>query len=480
MALFDALIDDIAGRFGLGANAGPLVREALSLVTSSPGGINGFLNTFKSAGLTSEVASWLGNASAAPLASQQIERVLGATTLGGIANRLGVGSAIVSTAAGYALPKLIGLLTPGGVVPASLPMEVTNFLAPATVHRVAEPIVRRAPPPAATAQVAPRRIDVYHPAAHEDEPVMTRWLWPLLGALAILGLGLFFWPRTPVAPPVVQAPAVAPAPLPAPALLPARLTLSNDDGVVHVSGWVHDDETKTSILNSLKAVFGADKVQGDIGVDLNRAAAPWLVNFRNALESLKTPGVQALFDGNSINLGGVIGDADRDRIASSLKNVLGGGLVFGTLADRVGELVSGANAKATTALASLKPGFSASDLTAALNQSIINFPSGSAEIPAGMTGFLQNAANNLKQLQLPPGSVLEIAGYTDNTGDPAANLALSQQRADAVRDFLIKAGVNANMLVAKGYGSADPIASNDLLEGRLRNRRIDYRVVKAP
>jgi hypothetical protein len=49
-------------------------------------------------------------------------------------------------------------------------------------------------------------------------------------------------------------------------------------------------------------VFGADKIQGDIGVDLNRGAAPWLVNFRTALENLKVPGVQALFDGNSVNL----------------------------------------------------------------------------------------------------------------------------------------------------------------------------------
>jgi outer membrane protein OmpA-like peptidoglycan-associated protein len=309
---------------------------------------------------------------------------------------------------------------------------------------------------------------------------MTGWLWPLLGALAVLGLGLFFWPRTLVAPPVVQAPVVAPAPAPAPALLPARLALSNDDGVIHVSGSVHDEETKTSILNSLKAVFGADKIQGDIGVDLNRAAAPWLVNFRTALESLKTPGVQAVFDGNSVNLGGVISDADRDRITASMRSVLGGSLVFGTLADKVAELITGANAKAATALTTLKSGFSANDLTTALNQSIINFPSGNAEVPAGMTAFLQTAASDLKQVQLPAGSVLEIAGYTDNTGDQAANVALSQQRADAVRNVLIKAGVNADMLVAKGYGSADPIASNDLLEGRFRNRRIEYRVVKAP
>jgi OmpA-OmpF porin, OOP family len=76
--------------------------------------------------------------------------------------------------------------------------------------------------------------------------------------------------------------------------------------------------------------------------------------------------------------------------------------------------------------------------------------------------------------------VLEIAGYPDNTGDLALNVALSQKRAEAVRDALIKDGADPAMLIAKGYGSADPIASHNTPKGRLRNRRIEYRVVKTP
>jgi OOP family OmpA-OmpF porin len=326
--------------------------------------------------------------------------------------------------------------------------------------------------------VAPRRIDVYHAPEAHDEPTMTGWLWPLLGALAILGLGLLFWPtgnRT-VAPPVAQAPVVAPAP-PPPVLAAPRLEIANDNGVARVSGAVHDEATKTDILNSIKAVFGADKVQGDIAVDLNRAAAPWLVNFRNGIEALRTPGVRAVFDGNSVNIGGV-GEDDLNRITSSMRSVLGGSLIFGALADRVGDMALSANNRAATALASLRSGFSPSDLTGALNQSIVNFANGSADIPAAMNSFFQTAASNLKQL--PQGTVIEIAGYTDNTGDPQANVALSQQRADAVRNALIKAGVNPDMLVAKGYGSANPVASNDSADGRFSNRRIEYRVVKAP
>ena len=159
MAIFDALIDDVAQRFGLGANAGPLIRESLTLITGVPGGLGGFLNLFKAAGFSSAVTSWLGQSNAAPLAAEQIEKVLGASAIGSIATRLGLGQAAVSGALAYGLPKLVGLLTPNGVIPTSLPAEVTKFInataqvAPSAVH------VYKAPE--AAAQVAPKKVDVY-------------------------------------------------------------------------------------------------------------------------------------------------------------------------------------------------------------------------------------------------------------------------------------------------------------------------------
>jgi len=68
----------------------------------------GFIDKFRSAGLGSEVASWLGRTDGAALAGPQVERALGSTALGGIASRLGIGSGVVATAIGYILPKLIG------------------------------------------------------------------------------------------------------------------------------------------------------------------------------------------------------------------------------------------------------------------------------------------------------------------------------------------------------------------------------------
>ena len=585
MATFDTLIDDLAGRFGVGANARTLVKEILTMISTSPGGLGGFLERLKSGGLTSEVASWLGSPNAAPIAAGQIERALGATALGGIASRLGLGQSAASTALGYALPKIIGLLTPSGAVPAGVPPEVTAFLSQPRVAAVTE-------------QVAPKRIDVL-PASTEMESGIRRWLWPALSALVVVALLSYFWStlnRMPSAPPVANAPepatpppatvaqapppppapapmaqaptppppaptpappaqisapastdaqvtppppptpapamkaevtpppppapstdaqATAPQPAPAPppappapaaplatagqapatppapavataestmspsAATPTRFALSNDNGAVRASGVVRDQDAKTSIVNALNAVFGADKVKSDISIDPSAIAASWLGKFRAALEALKGANIDAIFKGDQINVGGAsMDDIARGKIIAALTSVVGTGVTVGALSDKTAAAVAIANDRATTELASLHSGFDVKDLLFALNDSKVTFASDSAEVPESMAPFLKIAAADLKQLKA--GHVLEIAGYTDNTGDAALNLALSQKRAEAVREAFIKYGANPDMLVAKGYGEADPIANNDTAEGRLKNRRIEYHVLKAP
>jgi OmpA-OmpF porin, OOP family len=260
---------------------------------------------------------------------------------------------------------------------------------------------------------------------------------------------------------------------------PTRLALSNDNGAVRASGVVRDQDAKTSIIDALNAVFGADKVKSDISVDQGAGPASWLGSFRAALEALKGANVDAIFKGDKIDVGGAsMDDAARDKIIAALKDAVGAGFAVGALTDKTAAAVAIANDRATTELASLHSGFDVKDLLFALNDSKVNFASDSAEVPESMAPFLKSAAAQLKQVKA--GHVLEVAGYTDNTGDPALNLALSQRRAEAVREAFIKYGANPDMLVAKGYGQADPIASNDTAEGRLKNRRIEYHVVKAP
>ena len=81
-------------------------------------------------------------------------------------------------------------------------------------------------------------------------------------------------------------------------------------------------------------------------------------------------------------------------------------------------------------------------------------------------------------LQENPGLTLEISGHTDNVGKPADNVTLSNNRAEAVKKFLVEKGIAATRLQAKGYGETQPVADNNTEQGRAKNRRTEVKVLK--
>ena len=82
------------------------------------------------------------------------------------------------------------------------------------------------------------------------------------------------------------------------------------------------------------------------------------------------------------------------------------------------------------------------------------------------------------QLNKYPDSRFEISGHTDNLASDKINLKVSLDRANAVRDYLVKKGVNSQRLVAKGYGSSRPKADNKTAAGQALNRRIEFHRIK--
>lgn len=83
----------------------------------------------------------------------------------------------------------------------------------------------------------------------------------------------------------------------------------------------------------------------------------------------------------------------------------------------------------------------------------------------------------LKFMQDNPKVRIELSGHTDNVGGETFNLALSQRRADAVKQFLLQNGVVTNRLSTKGFGYSLPITTNDTPEGRARNRRTEMKII---
>jgi OmpA-OmpF porin, OOP family len=112
--------------------------------------------------------------------------------------------------------------------------------------------------------------------------------------------------------------------------------------------------------------------------------------------------------------------------------------------------------------------------TELLGKARIRFEPGKADIVADSAGLLDRLIETA--LRCPTANI-EIAGHTDTDGDEVANQALSEKRAQAVADYLVKAGLPASRFSAVGYGSTQPIAGNDTDQGKAQNRRIDF-VVK--
>ncbi|WP_353253045.1 OmpA family protein [Salinisphaera sp. PC39] len=104
----------------------------------------------------------------------------------------------------------------------------------------------------------------------------------------------------------------------------------------------------------------------------------------------------------------------------------------------------------------------------------VTFELNSARLTAQARRTLQRVADAMRS---EPSLRAEIAGHTDATGNAAYNQRLSQQRAQAVRAFLVSKGIDADRLRARGYGESQPVASNATEEGRRANRRVEFRVI---
>lgn len=104
----------------------------------------------------------------------------------------------------------------------------------------------------------------------------------------------------------------------------------------------------------------------------------------------------------------------------------------------------------------------------------VTFELDSARLTASARRTLGRVADAMRS---EPALRAEIAGHTDSTGSAEYNEALSQERAEAVRAYLISQGIDPSRLRARGYGESEPVASNDSEQGRRANRRVEFRVI---
>lgn len=168
-------------------------------------------------------------------------------------------------------------------------------------------------------------------------------------------------------------------------------------------------------------------------------------------------------------------NADANRLISQVQGLVPNMKVVGQQPVDINSTVDNSISNAQKALASINPDkIRALDVATALNMQIINFASGSSEIPKANQSILDQAAalmQRASQVQLT------IKGFTDSVGNAEANKALSLKRAEAIKNYLVAKGVDPAQLKAEGYGQEQPKADNSTPEGQFQNRRIEFEVL---
>jgi len=104
----------------------------------------------------------------------------------------------------------------------------------------------------------------------------------------------------------------------------------------------------------------------------------------------------------------------------------------------------------------------------------VQFETGSAQLTSDSRYEVTNLVDVMKKY---PAMRIEIGGHTDNTGNADTNMQLSRDRANAVYQELVNAGIDASRLTAVGYGSTRPVTTNDTEAGRQQNRRTEFKIL---
>jgi outer membrane protein OmpA-like peptidoglycan-associated protein/uncharacterized protein YidB (DUF937 family) len=353
MAILDSLINEVGEKYGLGNKAGPLLSGLLSLMTNEQtGGVAGFVDKFKRAGWGDLVSSWISRGANNTLTPSQLETALGESTVSRLASNVGISSSSASSALAFLVPKVIDMLTPDGVLPASIPAWAGSFLGGAGT----------------TARQAVG-------TAGKTGGSLWRTLLPL-AALALLAfVGFRYCSQVPE-----QATNAVVAP------------------------------TATLTVPSPAAVASAG-----LGEFIEKRLPNGFI--------LRIPS-----NGVESKLLAFIEDPSRQVDKETWFSF-----------DR------------------------------------LEFETGSAALKPASDEQLRNISEILKAY---PQVNLKLGGYTDNVGNDASNLKLSQARANSTMQEIVKLGTDPARLEAEGYGSQHPVADNSTEEGRQRNRRIDVRVTK--
>lgn len=190
---------------------------------------------------------------------------------------------------------------------------------------------------------------------------------------------------------------------------------------------------------------------------------------------VQSTGNESVFGGprttTGVTTGALLGAAvGATSSGNRLENAAGGAIIGGLLGGTVGTILDQQAADLQRNVSTQTRVVNNGDsLTVTMPQDIL-FATNSATLRPDLQRDIFAVATNLINY---PSSTVDVVGHTDNTGSAALNQDLSQRRAGAVAEVLRSAGVPSQRIIAYGRGFDQPIASNDTVQGRALNRRVE-------
>ncbi len=229
-------------------------------------------------------------------------------------------------------------------------------------------------------------------------------------------------------------------------------------GQVVASGVVPDEATRQAVLSQLRGLYGPDRVVDQLGVGHLVAPPKWAESLQKILSSpiKRISRGEIRIRGNVIEVAGEVeNEAVRQQLLSEISTQLNPTYTV------------------RSALRVAQPPQQA-QLDSALANRIIEFQPGNALLTPNGQQVLDQLVPVLARFQ---GRRFEVIGHTDADGGRDANIVLSANRAQAVRLYLSGKGIAPASILTSGAGPDRPVASNDTVEGRARNRRIEFKVL---
>ncbi|MFV7236155.1 MULTISPECIES: OmpA family protein [Flavobacterium] len=193
---------------------------------------------------------------------------------------------------------------------------------------------------------------------------------------------------------------------------------------------------------------------------------------------------EALKNTNKTQRGAAIGAAGGAVIGGILGNNLGkggkgalgavlGGVVGGVAGGVIGNKMDKQAREIDAALPGAEVVRVGEGIKLVLNENAVRFNTNKSSLTSTAKANLDKLVPVFKEY---PDTNITIYGYTDSTGTPEYNLKLSGERAVSVRNYLTSKGVSSSRFQVTGLGIADPIASNETVDGRSQNRRVEFAI----